>query len=252
VPRPVTSHSATLLRLPPGALSGSVTPVSDEVGSGLPIFPLNTVLFPGVTLPLHIFEERYRSLVSSLLLEEEAARVFGIVAIREGYEVGSRGVHSVQRLGCSAQITSVEQYDDGRFDIEVVGRRRFRVDALDTGGEFLVGDVAWLDEETGEGAVEAAAKAMRSFAAYRSMLDELSSGEVAAIDHHPVNPTALSYHLAASCLLTQQDRQALLEADTAADRLELAVSMMRTEMTAMRALPSLPATEVARTGWSPN
>jgi uncharacterized protein len=224
-----------------------------RVSAGLPIFPLNTVLFPGVTLPLHIFEERYRSLVSSLLrLPEGEERTFGVVAIREGYEVGTRGVHSVQRLGCSAQLTGVEEYDDGRFDIEVVGRQRFRVDALDTGGEFLVGEVAWLDDPHGERVHEHAARAMMTFEAYRAVLADLGGKEVAPIDDLPTDPTALSYELAAACLLTQQDRQALLEADDAAGRLTLVTSMMRTEMTAMRAVPSLPATEVARTGWSPN
>ncbi len=224
-----------------------------RVSQALPIFPLNTVLFPGVRLPLHIFEDRYRSLVSSLLaLPEGDARLFGIVAIREGYEVGSRGVHSVQRLGCSAQLASAEPYDDGRYDIEVVGERRIRIDALDTGGEFLVGDVAWLDEPLGGGAEEAAARATLTFETYRRRLLELSGKEIAPLAGPPSDPTALSYDLAASCLLTQQDRQALLEADDAAGRLKLATSMMRLEMNAMRALPSLPATEVARTGWSPN
>jgi uncharacterized protein len=223
------------------------------VSDGLPIFPLNTVLFPGVTLPLHIFEERYRSLVSSLLrLPEEESRVFGIVAIREGYEVGSRGVHSVHRLGCSAQLTSVQRYDDGRFDIEVVGRRRIRIDALDTGGEFLVGDVAWLDDDVGDGAREAAARARATFEAYRALLSDLHGDHLLAPADLPAEPGRLSYELAAACLLTQQDRQALLEAEAAAARLRLATSMMRTEMAAMRAIPSLPATEVARTGWSPN
>jgi uncharacterized protein len=224
-----------------------------RVSAALPIFPLNTVLFPGVTLPLHVFEDRYRSLVSSLLqMPEGEHREFGIVAIREGYEVGTRGVHSVQRLGCSAELVSVEPYDDGRFDIEVVGRRRFRVDALDTGGEFLVGEVAWLEEAPGEQAAERAAQALRTFEAYRTRLARLSSKEVASVDDLPRDPTTLSYELAGSCLLTQQDRQALLEADDAAGRLALATSMMRAEMAAMKALPSLPATEVARTGWSPN
>jgi uncharacterized protein len=224
-----------------------------RVSQGLPIFPLNTVLFPGVTLPLHIFEERYRSLVSSLLqLPEGEDRMFGIVAIREGYEVGTRGVHSVQRLGCSAQLTSVQTYDDGRFDIEVVGRRRMRVDALDTGGEFLVGEVTWLDEPAGDDAAEAAARALQTFEAYREVLAELGGRDLTTAVGVPIDPTVLSYELAAACLLTQQDRQALLEADDAATRLRRATEMMRTEMSAMRALPSLPATEVARTGWSPN
>jgi hypothetical protein len=223
------------------------------VSQALPIFPLNTVLFPGVTLPLHIFEDRYRTLISSLLeVPDEEARVFGIVAIREGYEVGTRGVHSVQRLGCSALLTTVETYDDGRYDIEVVGQRRMRVDALDTGGDFLVGEVAWLDEPAGEDPEQAAAQALRTFHVYRQRLEELSGRDGPAMSDLPDDPGELSYVLAASSLLTQQDRQALLEAEDAADRLRLTTSMLRVEMKAMKALPSLPATEVARTGWSPN
>jgi uncharacterized protein len=224
-----------------------------QVSEGLPIFPLNTVLFPDVTLPLHIFEDRYRALVTTLLdVSEETDRVFGIVAIREGYEVGTRGVHSVQRVGCSAQLTSVNRYDDGRFDIEVVGRQRMRIDALDTGGQFLVGEVAWLDETAGDGAAEAAAKAMMMYDVYRTVLTQTRGDDVLPAGDLPLDPMRMSYRLAATCLLTQQDRQSLLECDDAADRLRLATSMMRAELSAMRAIPSLPATEVARTGWSPN
>ena len=113
----------------------------------LPIFPMNAVVFPGVTVPLHVFEDRYRALVHHLLtISEKPERLFGIVAIREGYEVGSHGVQSVHRVGCVVQMTSVDPYPDGRFDIEVVGRRRLRLDALDTSGSYLVGDVETVDE----------------------------------------------------------------------------------------------------------
>ena len=115
----------------------------------LPIFPLNTVMFPGVRVPLHVFEDRYRALVHHLLtIPDKSLRLFGIVAIREGYEVGQHGVHSVHRVGCVVQMTSVEPYEDGRFDIEVLGRQRLRLDGLNTSGEFLVGDVELLTELT--------------------------------------------------------------------------------------------------------
>ncbi|HET6626899.1 MAG TPA: LON peptidase substrate-binding domain-containing protein, partial [Nocardioidaceae bacterium] len=99
----------------------------------LPMFPLNTVLFPGVTVPLHVFEDRYRALVHHLLtIPDRTERVFGVVAIREGYEVGSHGAQSVHRIGCVAQMTTVAPHADGRFDIEVVGRQRMRLDSMDT------------------------------------------------------------------------------------------------------------------------
>ncbi|HEX5985720.1 MAG TPA: LON peptidase substrate-binding domain-containing protein [Nocardioides sp.] len=220
----------------------------------LPIFPLNTVVFPGVTVPLHVFEERYRALVHHLLtISDKTQRLFGVVAIREGYEVGSHGVQSVHRVGCVVQMTSVEPYADGRFDIEVVGRHRLRLDALDTSGTYLVGDVETVEEakvDTPTGLQEAE-KTRATFEEYRRRLSELRGDDVLDGDL-PRDPEFLSYALAATCLLTLQERQELLEAANPLDRLVMLRHALREEMRAMTAVPSLPATEVARTSWSPN
>ncbi len=212
------------------------------------------MVFPGVTVPLHVFEDRYRALVHHLLtISEKPERLFGIVAIREGYEVGSHGVQSVHRVGCVVQMTSVEPYPDGRFDIEVVGRRRLRLDALDTSGSYLVGDVETVDEariDSPEG-VHEALRTRETFEEYRRRLSHLRGDDVLDGDL-PRDPEFLSYSLAATCLLTLQERQALLEASGPLDRLIMLRHALREEMRAMRAIPSLPATEVARTSWSPN
>lgn len=224
----------------------------------LPMFPLNTVLFPGVRLPLHVFEDRYRALVHHLLtINDKATRLFGIVAIREGYEVGAHGAQSVHRFGCVAQMTSVAPYPDGRFDIEVLGRQRMRLESMDTSGPFLTGEVDLLeDSEESERATPAdtdreAAKALGTFHAYRQQLSGLR-GETSLDGDLPTDPAYLSYSLAATCLLTLRERQALLEVSSAHERLILLRHSLREEMRAMTAVPSLPATEVARTGWSPN
>lgn len=220
----------------------------------MPIFPLNAVVFPGVTVPLHVFEDRYRALVHHLLtISAKPERLFGIVAIREGYEVGTHGVQSVHRVGCVVQMTSVEPYPDGRFDIEVVGRQRLRMDGLDTSGPFLVGDVETVEEppDTSDAAVEAASRTRETFEEYRRRLSELRGDEVLDGDL-PRDPEYLSYSLAATCLLTLRERQELLESPTAVERLTLLRHTLRNEMRAMAAIPSLPATEVARTTWSPN
>jgi Lon protease-like protein len=224
------------------------------VQAQLPIFPLNTVVFPGVTVPLHVFEERYRALVHHLLtISDKTQRLFGVVAIREGYEVGSHGVQSVHRVGCVVQMTSVEPYADGRFDIEVVGRHRLRLDALDTSGRYLVGDVETVEEakvDTPAGLQEAE-RTRATFEEYRRRLSELRGDDVLDGDL-PRDPEYLSYALAATCLLTLQERQELLEAANPLDRLLMLRHVLREEMRAMTAVPSLPATEVARTSWSPN
>ncbi|MGO4256282.1 LON peptidase substrate-binding domain-containing protein [Marmoricola sp. RAF53] len=221
----------------------------------VPVFPLNTVLFPGVVAPLHIFEDRYRALVRDLLaVPEPRDRVFGVVAIREGYEVGDRGRQSLHRIGTLVQLTEFERYDDGRFDIEVTGRQRLVLDTIDPGGEYLVGEVDLIEDEDGEVDAETASGAQRTLATfeeYRAELSDLRGGPVLT-GTMPTDPVYLSYSLAATCLLSQGERQQLLEAPDAQARLRMLRRSLREEMRAMRAVPSLPATEVARTRWSPN
>jgi len=223
----------------------------------LPVFPLNMVMFPGVTLGLHVFEERYRALVHHLLaIPDRSKRLFGIVAIREGYEVGQHGRQSLHRVGSVVQLTSVEAYDDGRFDIEVVGRHRMLLeglDALGASGSFLVGNVEPLSERTAKGVDlrQEAGRTLDTFREYRRRLSEMRGGAVLDTSL-PNDPEYLSYILAATCVLTLQDRQDLLEAETSLERLVMIRHALVEEMRAMRAIPSLPATEVARTSWSPN
>jgi Lon protease-like protein len=221
----------------------------------IPVFPLNAVVFPGVVTPLHIFEDRYRALMRDLLaLADPAERVFVIVAIREGYEVGDHGMQSMHRTGTLVQLTEAERYEDGRFDIEVTGRQRVVLNTVEAGGEYLraecdlVVDDADLDDRA---TLEEAERTLEVFEEYRNQLSDLRGGPVLA-GPMPHDPTYLSYSLAATCLLSQTERQELLEAADAGDRLRRLRFSLREEMRAMRALPSLPATEIARTRWSPN
>jgi Lon protease-like protein len=219
----------------------------------VPVFPLNAVLFPGVVTPLHIFEDRYRALMRDLLaLPDPGDRTFAVVAIREGYEVGDRGVQSLHRVGTLVQLTEVERYEDGRFDIEVTGRQRIVLDDVDAAGEYLTASGDLVDDELDtEGADDEAVRALATFEEYRLRLSEMRGGPVLA-GPMPSDPAYLSYSLAATCLLSQSERQDLLEAPDAITRLRMLRHSLHEEMRAMRALPSLPATEVARTRWSPN
>jgi Lon protease-like protein len=218
----------------------------------MPMFPLNTVLFPGVATPLHVFEDRYRALVHHLLTQDDPAkRLFGVTAIREGYEVGDRGVQSLHTTGTVMQLTEVEQYPDGTFDIEVVGRQRLRLHDLETSGTYPVGLVDVLEEPDPPEAEAEAERTLATFDTYRRRLGELRGGPVLNGDL-PRDPTYLSWSLSTTCLLTLPERQALLEAPDAATRLALLRRSLVNELRAMKAVPSLPATEVARTRWSPN
>ncbi|MCW2754057.1 MAG: peptidase [Marmoricola sp.] len=223
--------------------------------TSVPVFPLNAVLFPGVVTPLYIFEDRYRALMRDLLtIRDPAMRVFAVVAIREGYEVGDHGMQSMHRTGTLVQLTESERYDDGTFDIEVTGRHRVVLLEVDGSGEYMRAECDMLDDasDADEDTVDdEAARTLATFEQYRDQLSELRGGPVLA-GPMPRDPTYLSYSLAATCLLSQAERQELLEAGDAASRLAMLRRSLRQEMRAMRAIPSLPATEVARTRWSPN
>jgi Lon protease-like protein len=224
----------------------------------LPIFPLGMVAFPGMAVPLHVFEERYRDLVRHLLeVPDPAERLFGIVAIREGWEVSgpsrSSGARSLYRTGCVVQLTTHEEYADGRFDIAAVGRHRMRVVETDGGATYLRARVEPLHtppDRSPAAAVEAA-RTLSVFERYRAAVGALRGGEVMA-GGLPRDPELLSYVLAATCSLTLPERQQLLESPTAPERLAHLRRLLHRELGAIRAVPSLPATEVARSGWSPN
>jgi len=222
-----------------------------HVSATLPMFPLGSVLFPGVIVPLRVFEDRYRALVHHLIREPDPAhRLFGSVGIREGYEVGDHGAQSLFRVGCRLQLTDVEAHEDGTFDIIAVGRDRIRLDRLDTSGPFPAGEVATMppaDSPVDPGVIR---QALALFTAYRAAVTPYRG------DPHPGDlprdPTYLSWTLAAVAPLAMPDRQALLESDDTTGRLLMVSEMLRSELRAMNAIPSLPATEVARTRWSPN
>lgn len=217
----------------------------------LPMFPLNAVLFPGVSVPLRVFEDRYRALVHHLLrVEDPAERVFGSVGIREGYEVGDHGAQSLYRVGVKVQLTEVEPHPDGSFDIVAVGLDRIELDRLESSGPFPVGHVHERPESRTPVPEELVEQARAMFSAYRVALAEVRTDPYEGT--LPRDASYLSWTLAACAPLPMPDRQALLEAEDAAERLVLVTDLLRAELRAMNVIPSLPATDVARTRWSPN
>jgi ATP-dependent Lon protease len=143
----------------------------------LPLFPLNSVLCPGIALPLHIFEARYRAMVRHCL---ETTSPFGVVLIREGRETGA-GVISFTGVGTIAEIRDAGSYDDGRYDLLVVGTRRFEIrHVLSAKHPYLVAEVDLLDESVGddEAAHRLAMRATRRFVTYLELLQP-RSGETA-------------------------------------------------------------------------
>jgi Lon protease-like protein len=213
----------------------------------LALFPLgHTVLFPGVVLPLHVFEERYRQLVRTLVAQDDRQpRRFGVVAIRQGWEVGADAVSALHTVGCAAELRRVSRYPDGRFDIVTVGSERFRLLSVDSSTKpYLVGSVEWLPADEPDGAeaellVAAVGTLFTEYAAATAGL-RVAEAERPELPELPTDPSALSYLVASSAVLTLEDRQALLEAGTAAARLRAELRLLKRETTMVRRLRALP------------
>ena len=218
----------------------------------LPLFPLGTVLYPGLLMPLHIFEDRYRQLVGDLLAGPEP-RQFGVIAIRQGRETGVDGVCALHEIGCVATLRQVTEHDDGRFDVMTVGTQRFRLLELDESRPYLQGHVDLIDEESGDEAA-AAAVAQSVQVAFRAYLDALAvQGAVrVSVPDLPDEPVLLSYLVASSVIVDLSDRQLLLAEPDALLRLTAERLLLAKETGILRSLSSTPAPDLRNSPYSPN
>jgi len=136
----------------------------------IPLFPLHTVLCPGIVMPLHIFEERYRAMTRRCL---DTGDPFGIVLIRDGREVASQAVATLAGVGAFAEIREAGRYPDGRFDLLAAGTGRFAIESVDARKEeYLVAQVTPLDDDVGDEAraERLAARAIRRFVRYLDLM----------------------------------------------------------------------------------
>jgi Lon protease-like protein len=223
----------------------------DGMSERLPLFPLGTVLYPGLLLPLHIFEERYRRLVRDLLDGPEPRR-FGVIAIRKGRETGVDSVSALYEVGCTATVRRVVPHEDGRYELVTAGTQRFRLAGLDDSLPYLRGEVEYLDEPTGDEA--AAAQAARAVqAAFGDYLAALSErGAQVRVPDLPDEPVLLSYLVAATIVVDLPDRQGLLAEPDAMGRLEAERTLLTRETAMLRTFTSTPAPDLRNTPFNPN
>lgn len=199
----------------------------------LPLFPLSFVLFPEFTVQLHVFEERYKAMISTCL---ERNTPFGIVLIREGEEVGPTAIpHDV---GCTARILAVKQEDDGRMHLLAIGGERFRLlEAIETDEAYLLGRVEALEDlpDTAEKVVPPAQEMSNLFRRYLHLLEETAHFELPDLDL-PTDPTLLAFTIAAISQLAPLDKQRLLAMTDTISRLEEGNRYLRRQIAELEAL----------------
>ena len=190
----------------------------------LPLFPLQTVLYPGLPIPLHVFEERYRQMFKRIL---DTERRFGVVAIVRGRDVDVGATY--HPVGCVAEVAEVKQHADGRLDVVARGRSRFTIDGVIQAAPYIVAEVSELPETTGEVAEQRTLKAGRLFARYVTALLEMTGRQAEPIDL-PDDPVAASYLVAAGLQVDLADKQRLLTIPSAAERLAAEAALLRREL----------------------
>lgn len=183
----------------------------------LPLFPLDLVLLPGTPLPLHIFEPRYREMISECL---ERSQHFGVLRGQE---------QELAEVGCTAEILTVtKKYPDGRMDIVTEGRVRFEVVQLNQERSFLQGEVIYLQDELGAVSQEEIAQALK----LHGEIMTLAGAEPERSSE--IDEGQLSFHLAGSLPLDLDFKQTLLGMKSEAERLRAIISFFENILPTMR------------------
>jgi Lon protease-like protein len=195
----------------------------------LPLFPLEqVVLFPGMPLPLRVFEERYKVMIGACQVTDQ---VFGVLLIRSGREVGEPAVP--ERVGCTARMLRIDRLPDGQMNILTVGEQRFRMlgaaRAMPEG--YLVGDVRLLPEAAStDVAGELVTSVADEFQKYETaVLARSGRSRDQAAPELPRDPTRLSYRVGATLHVHPRERQQLLELDDVAARLQAELMLLKRE-----------------------
>lgn len=201
----------------------------------LPLFPLQTVLFPGMPLALHIFEPRYRQMVNECLRDRQP---FGVVLIREGDEVGDALVEPFP-IGCTAEIAQMQPLDEGRMQLLVIGQDRFRILQLHHDQPYLTGTVEYFPLRAEGKQNRAAVDALRPWVEeYLSLLRDAGDLDF-DLARLPREPDTLAYLAATVLQVPALEKQALLAEPVAANLLNDMRGLYRRELPLLRAMLDL-------------
>lgn len=200
----------------------------------LPLFPLNLVLFPGMPLQLHVFEERYKKLVQVCL---QSNRSFGVALIRSGSEALGP-LPEPFSIGCMARIVDLQRLDDGRMNLMLVGKERFRILSLDRdSAPYLVGKAEFYPMVSGN------LKRLRKETAHlRPRIERYVQQLIRLSDLHkdpdplPDDPEMIAYLAAILLQVPLNEKQTFLEAESTEDLIHLLDSVLVRELALMRAM----------------
>jgi Lon protease-like protein len=196
--------------------------------TSLPLFPLNTVLFPGQLLPLHIFEDRYRQMIGECL---QTGGPFGVVLIRDGDEVGDPATEPYP-VGTTAQIVQAERLSDGGLNIICVGTARFRIQQTYHDQQYLRGEVdlwPWQPLDAGQAAQRPPLDQVRArLDRYIQVLSKITQSEV-DLDL-PEDAAAIANLAAAVLQISVTEKQALLSTDSIGELLDRVAALLQHEL----------------------
>ncbi len=193
---------------------------NDEIVE-IPLFPLNLVLFPGMPLPLHIFEERYKAMIGDCMRYNTP---FGVSLIRSGQEVGSPA--DPQPIGTTTRVLRSQMLEQGRINVMTKGERRFEIVEITQQEPHVAALVRLLDEPVGDDFSGISSEITEEFSRLMRNLISLSGGYASQVEI-PTDPVELSYTIAANLEAPVPVRQELLEVPTAADRLNRLVPLLK-------------------------
>jgi Lon protease-like protein len=192
----------------------------------LPLFPLNNVvLFPGMRLPLHIFEERYKAMIGDCIDRDTP---FGVLLIKEGQEVGEPA--EPFRVGTTARIVQVNRLQEGRLNIMTRGERRFEVVEISRQVPHLVGLVRYLEDESGDAPKELVSEVSTEYRTFLTHQATIAGGWNSRLevtqDPAQLFSQAIS-SMASSIELPRDLRQQLLELSSTQERLEKLLPLLK-------------------------
>ena len=198
----------------------------------LRLFPLNAVLFPGAVLNLHVFEPRYKQMITECI---ESGENFGVVLIREGQEAGDPAVEPHQ-IGSIAEIVEVTPLPFGRYYVSTIGRQRFRILEIVSREPYLTVEADVLDDKNGNDveATELHDEVRDAFLQYLDLIVQFS-GQQANVDL-PVDAQTASYIVGDALQIADSIKQRLLELDSAKQRLRAELEFLRRLLPQLRAL----------------